>query len=183
MNVAIKNNEVNVADTLFYFAYGSNLHLNRLRARVPSAEPVTAWPLDGYDLRWHKRGRDGSGKCDCFRTDRPTDRVHGVIYSLSSDEKPALDAAEGLGVGYDLIWLGMGEYDKVFTYVARRDQIDDVLAPYVWYRQFVIDGARQHSLPAGYVDRLASVSALEDPDRERHALNIDILNGDILNGP
>ena len=50
--------------TLLYFAYGSNLHPERLRERVPSAESLGVARLEAHVLRFHKRGRDGSGKCD-----------------------------------------------------------------------------------------------------------------------
>ena len=78
-------------------AYGSNLLLARMRGRAPSAEPVTTVRLPGYALRFHKRGRDGSGKADAFFTGRGQDVVCGVVYELSPADKVALDLAEGLG--------------------------------------------------------------------------------------
>ncbi|MGM0412630.1 MAG: gamma-glutamylcyclotransferase family protein, partial [Pseudomonadota bacterium] len=82
-----------------YFAYGSNMLTARLRARVPSAHPVGRARLDNHALAWHMAGPDGSAKCDIVTT--PGTVVHGVLFRLDAGELPLLDAAEGLGHGYD----------------------------------------------------------------------------------
>ena len=40
---------------------------------------------------------DGSVKCNAFKTAEPTDAVIGCVYEIPSNQKPALDRAEGLG--------------------------------------------------------------------------------------
>lgn len=57
--------------TVLYFAYGSNLCLPRLRSRVPSVALVGTAVLSGYELRWHKRSTDTSGKCDVIAAPDP----------------------------------------------------------------------------------------------------------------
>jgi hypothetical protein len=52
-------------------------------------------------------------------------------------------------------------------YAAEGSHIDRTLRPYSWYRRFVVDGARQHALPVGYIARMEAVPAEEDPDRNR----------------
>ena len=88
--------------TTHIFAYGSNLHLQRMRARVPSAQPMEIGYVRQRRLMFHKRSVDGSAKADAAWSPRADDRVWGVIYRLPADEKPALDRCEYLGVGYDL---------------------------------------------------------------------------------
>ena len=83
------------------FSYGSNLLLARLTARVPSARFIARGELTGHTLRWHKAGRDGSGKCDAFFTGDPADRLWGGVFEIASADKHLLDAIEGLGSGYD----------------------------------------------------------------------------------
>lgn len=34
-----------------------------------------------------------------------------------------------------------------YTYVADESAVDDSLRPYSWYKELVVKGARQHSLP------------------------------------
>jgi gamma-glutamylcyclotransferase len=40
--------------------------------------------------------------------------------------------------------------------------------PYSWYKRFVVEGARQHSLPQEYIDQhLAAPADKQDPDKGR----------------
>jgi gamma-glutamylcyclotransferase len=84
-----------------YFAYGSNMSTPRLRERVPSCQFTTNAKLLRYQLRFHKRSKDESSKCNAFHTGEDTDIVWGVIFNILAAEKKALDRAEGLGSGYD----------------------------------------------------------------------------------
>ena len=84
-----------------YFAYGSNMSLARLQQRTPEVRRLSSCVLPGHSLRFHKAGRDGSGKCDAFLTGNPRDRVMGALFELCPEQKPDLDRVEGLGRGYD----------------------------------------------------------------------------------
>jgi len=143
-----------------YFAYGSNMSSERLRARTPSAISLGRARLPDHVLRWHKLGRDGSGKCDIEPTDASGEDVWGVLYEIDLADKDALDAVEGLGVGYDE-YAGRVQTDSgvrdALTYKARPDRIDPDLRPRGWYKAHVLRGAREHGLPADYVDRIACV--------------------------
>ena len=86
--------------TILYFAYGSNMSTPRLRYRVPGCQFAFVARLPNYKLCFHKRSKDGSAKCNAFRTAEPTDVVIGAVYEIPTNEKPALDRAEGLGAGY-----------------------------------------------------------------------------------
>jgi hypothetical protein len=57
----------------------------------------------------------------------------------------------------------------VFTYTAEASHIDTTLRPYSWYKRFVVDGAREHALPAGYIAQIDAVPAEEDRNRSRDA--------------
>lgn len=161
---------------LNYFAYGSNLHPHRLAARVPSACFYARAELPGYRLYFHKRGADGSGKCNVVPD--PTATVHGVIYTMKPAEKPLLDAAEGLHRGYRDHWLTLavaGQATEIFLYRAEDTHIEPDLAPFDWYQAFVISGARYHGLPPVYIAALETVVATPDPDRARSAANQRLL--------
>ncbi len=147
--------------TYLYFAYGSNMSSERLRARTPSAISLGKARLPGYTLRWHKLGRDGSGKCDIEFSDAPGAAVWGVLYRIDGAEKDRLDAVEGLGVGYDeqtvRVQADTGVSD-VLTYKARPDKIDPALRPLAWYKGHVLRGATEHGLPGEYVRRIAAIA-------------------------
>jgi len=160
---------------LKYFAYGSNLHPLRLQQRVPSARPVAPVALPGWRLHFHKRGSDGSAKCNVIETHDPADRVHGVVYDIVAREKPALDRAEGLGFGYQLQRLRLPPHGDVFFYVAAASHIDDSLQPFSWYKAYVVEGARFHGLPASYIGALEQAAAMADCDFQRQRDNIRLL--------
>lgn len=85
---------------VYYLAYGSNLHPRRLVERVPSAKAIGVVELSGYRLAFHKQSTDGSGKC-MFYTEQGNDqKIYCVLYQLDTSKKAALDAAEGIGMGY-----------------------------------------------------------------------------------
>lgn len=155
---------------LLYFAYGSNLHPTRLVERVPSACLVEPARLPGHDLRFHKRGGDGSAKCDASWTGREGDVVLGAVYRLTAHERPLLDGFEGEGRGYDrreVVVEGARRRLAVFTYLAARDAIDASLRPFDWYRGLVLAGATRLAFPAAYVARVAAVEVVADPDAAR----------------
>ena len=81
---------------VIYFAYGSNLCLPRLRARVPGVRALGPALLRGHELRWHKRGTDGSGKCSIVKVGGDA-IVHGALFAIPETEEAALDRAEGSG--------------------------------------------------------------------------------------
>jgi gamma-glutamylcyclotransferase (GGCT)/AIG2-like uncharacterized protein YtfP len=153
-----------------YFAYGSNMSIRRLQQRVPGARALGPARLQGHQLRWHKVGRDGSGKCDAFFTGRMADAIHGVLYHVDPAGKSVLDRVEGLGAGYDekRVALLHGERAlEAVTYVATH--IDGRLDPFDWYHHHVLVGAREAGLPSFYLSEIERVAAIADPDRDRYA--------------
>lgn len=156
-----------------YFAFGSNMTHARLRARVGTCEVVGTALLAGHALRFHKRGADGSGKCDAYRTQGKDDQVHGVVYRLTPAQLSRLDDFEGPGyVRRVLALVGMGRVVHAATYLARGEYIDPGLRPFSWYKELVLHGAVEHGLPLGYRVLIASVAPIDDGDAERAARNL-----------
>ena len=126
---------------LLYFAYGSNMSTPRLRYRVAGCRFTFVARLPSYRLCFHKRSNDGSAKCNALKTAMPADAVIGVVYEIPTNEKPALDRAEGLGRGYHeemvRVLSPRGEEIAVCTYIADPAFIDNSLKPYSWYKDFV----------------------------------------------
>jgi hypothetical protein len=144
----------------------------RLRARVPSCVPVSIARLGGYQLRFHKRSKDGSAKCDSFHTGAVADEVWGVIFNILQTQKAKLDSAEGLGAGYNdqevEVVTTAGEKVKVRTYLADASAITEGLPPYTWYKAYVLKGALEYGLPREYISRfIEPVSAVQDPNGDK----------------
>ena len=161
--------------TLKYFAYGANMYTDRLRQRVPSCTLYAVATLKGYSLRFHKRGNDGSGKCNALYTGNQDDQVIGAVFQIAQSEHLVLDRLE---VGYHATPVNVVVGDKTvaaYMYEADSDTIDDTLRPYTWYREFVIAGAKEHKLPALYIQSLQAVPAQEDPDTQREEEQSELL--------
>jgi gamma-glutamylcyclotransferase len=154
---------------MLYFAYGSNMSTARLLARTPSARVVKTARLTGHRLLFHKKGADGSGKCDAHCIDGDV-CVFGVVFELHASDKQVLDRIEGLGYGYDQktvsVIAGSGEWIDAVTYYA--NSIDADLQPFHWYKAHVLHGAREQGLPPDYIERIAAVESIPDPDAGRH---------------
>jgi len=161
---------------IYYFAYGSNLHVGRMLARIPEVNPVEAALLRGYILRFHKRGRDGSGKCNIRPRGGAT--VAGVIYRLDAIGLARLDRIEGRGyrrLPVVVSGIRSGRTYRAHCYAAKACAVDAAGIAYEWYRDIVVAGAEAHELPAAYVERLRATPARPDPNPRRHRQQAAVL--------
>ncbi len=161
--------------TLRYLAYGSNLHPRRLQQRAPSARLLDTVALPGWQLKFHKRGQDGSAKCNIIQTGKTVDVVYGAIYEMQANEKQQLDKIEGLSTGYRLVQIEIAAAGVVFYYVAEEAFIDNTLLPFSWYKELVMAGGRFHGFPEMYLAQLDRVQTQRDVDQLRHNHNMAIL--------
>jgi gamma-glutamylcyclotransferase len=166
--------------TVKYFAYGSNMLTERLRAadRCPSASPVGVGSVRGYTLQFWKPSRDESGKATIVRSERAAARVIGVVFEIDEREKRSLDRAEGVGNGYDIlddvvVRLESGAEILAGTYIGTA--LNQTLRPYDWYRAFVIAGAIQHGLPSSWIATLEATEFVRDLDPRRRQRALDTL--------
>lgn len=167
---------MNQPETFTYFAYGSNMLTRRLRERTPSARAVGIATLAGHELRWHKISKDGSAKCDIVPAATSGACVHGVVFEIAMHDKPALDLAEGLGMGYREQSVQVeGAQGAIQAWTYRATNIDRLALPYTWYKALVIAGAREHGLPRSYIDAIEAVATKDDPRPERTAHNLLIM--------
>jgi len=134
-----------------YFAYGSNLLSSRMRERVPSARAHGIAHLAGWQLTTDKAGRDGTGKANL----RPAAQagVWGVVWRIDASEWHQLDACEG---GYRRIEVSLAPCPAQ-TYVSTRFTSDPVLD--VAYKRLLLEGAREHGLPAAWIAQLEALPA------------------------
>lgn len=161
---------------VLYYAYGSNMSMRRLRRRVPSAQPVGAAVLEGYGLAFHKRGVDGSAKCDAIESAAQGKSVHGVLFALDGAELHLLDLAEGAGFAYVRKTVVVASDDglpiEAECYFAR--EVETGLKPYDWYLEHVVVGALEAGLPASYIDGLRNIESVMDPDEDRASRELSI---------
>ena len=153
---------------MLYFGYGSNLLAARIERRLGPCEWLGAASVGGYALRFHKRGGDGSGKCDAFRTGDPGDRLWGALFRLDDRQLAELDRIEGPGYERRTVEVVPGERTlEADLYVARPEAIDSRLSPFDWYKELVLSGARENGLSRDYLDAIEAVPSVADPDPVR----------------
>ena len=124
--------------TVIHFAYGSNMSVRRLQDRVSSARLLGMGWLQGWlpdhRLAFHKRSKDGSGKCDVVPSDTCT--VYGVLFQIDSTQETTLDHCEGLNSGYRKkeVRVRVSEERCMLAslYYADNASVDPTLKPYSW---------------------------------------------------
>ena len=138
-----------------YFAYGSNMSSARLRERVPQARALGAAQIEGWRFAWNKLGRDGSGKANLVAEARAV--VWGVLYEIRPDDWSILDRFEP---GYTRMrhTLRGGGVRGAQLYVC--EALGPDLALQHWYRDHLLEGAREHALPPEYLAKLAGLPVL-----------------------
>lgn len=144
---------------MLYFAYGSNLCASRLVSRAPSANYVGVGWLDGHELRFHKQGRDGSGKADAW-SDSTDDVVWGAVAQISTADLSRLDGFEPGYARQQLRILSPTTDWVAWVYRAAHHAITPGLSPRGWYLDHIVDGGRERGLPADYLERLARVDSI-----------------------
>lgn len=155
-----------------YFAYGSNMCIQRITRRIGACGVHGTARLKGFRLGFHKQGADGSGKCNVLRTGDPRDVVHGVMFEIDARQKGSLDVYEG--AGYEPLEVEVHSHTghvSAYLYVARTEFVDHSLKPFDWYKRLVLAGARQHDLPAPYLTLLEQVEPVADHDAGRRGLH------------
>lgn len=164
-------------------AYGSNLWRARIAARVNIATVYGTLVMPGWGLRFHKRGSDGSGKCNLIQS--PQETAYGIVYGYSPEDKIKLDKIEGVGQGYidapialdafDLSATSLRGDETVLAYLAVESHIDESLIPYDWYHGFVRKGAEQCGFPGHYLAHIESFAQQRDTNEVRRKENLAIL--------
>jgi gamma-glutamylcyclotransferase len=139
-----------------YFAYGSNLHAARLLARAPSARVLGAARALGFALRLDKRGADGTAKANLHALAGGI--VWGAVYELDPADWVSLDACERDYARFE-IEVERGAR-RVSAQTYRSDHlIADACSAAAWYKQLILDGAREHALPAEWCAELERLPA------------------------
>ena len=141
----------------FYFAYGSNLKTARMQSRIARAELRGLSSLGGYRWRCNKRGVDGSAKDNievCHG-----EQVWGVVFGFPETDFPTLD---GFEKGYLRIPVEVAvgsERLRAQTYLSERTIRDE--RPNAAYRAVMVEGAREHALPASFIARLETLRVID----------------------
>jgi hypothetical protein len=132
-----------------YFAYASNLNSRQMRERVGYwNESITGYIMN-YALRYSKPGVDGTGKANIVRTFGSV--VHGVCYELEDTKYEELKKYEPGYTEIDVEFWVEGRSVPAKTLICPENVHG--LAPSETYLRTIIEGAKENSLPADYIDQ------------------------------
>ncbi len=144
--------------------------------RAPSATFLSIATLTEHKLQFHKKSKDGSGKCDAEHTSNRNDCVIGVVFAMSASDKKELDRKEVLGFGYKekTVTVTLENGDQIEAAIYYATATDSALNPYSWYKEHVLRGARENNLPHDYISIIENIASLPDPNMDRHEQELGI---------
>ncbi|WP_448549382.1 gamma-glutamylcyclotransferase family protein [Thalassotalea fusca] len=157
---------------MYYFAYGSNMSLARIQARIEAVPVKGFFQLPGHSLIFNKVGKDGSAKANIMP--HSTHNVFGRLYQLSDEDKSTLDAIEGSGYTCQRVSVknNSGELIQAYCYIAIN--INRAMRPFDWYLTHILQGAIEADLPSDYVSYLSLINTVEDPNMQRKSSELAI---------
>ena len=153
---------------LIYFAYGSNLHPNRLESRIGRSDRLGILKLNDYKLELDKLGTDGSAKCNISK--KKSHFIYGALFGITPKQKSILDEFEA---GYSTSWMRDEKIGRYFTYLANPPFCNSSL-PFHWYKILVVLGAGYHNFPQSYLNMLGCLNSVRDNKLERTEDNLKI---------
>ena len=144
-----------------YFAYGSNLDIERKEARTGTIRKAIRSRLPNYRFAFNKRAQ-GAGVyaniLPCFGAE-----VWGVTYLCDEKAIGELDRYEGVALGHyvhvsvSVITEAEGKIEAL-TYVAGKQFVCEEGIPSQDYLKHILSGARTHQLPDRYIKEIISLS-------------------------
>jgi gamma-glutamylcyclotransferase len=146
---------------IWYFAYGSNLTMDRKRQRTGLIRSARTACLKGYRLAFNKGGAGGEVYANIVPS--PDDVVWGVVYLCDPQAMASLDDDEAVERGD--YWRHAvdvettdGELVKAEVYVAGEDFLIAEGRPRPWYLDLILLGARKHGLPEEYIKSIEELA-------------------------
>ena len=156
---------------MLYFAYGSNLDLERMKERCPSAEFFCIASLPNYRIEFTRKSSILScGVADIIWDEN--NKTYGVVYRIDEIDLGKLDKHEGYMPqrgknAYKRIEIMVFEEDNkekpitVFTYEVEKKEFGKY-KPNEDYKNLIITGAKLWNFPKEYINFLENIETMKD---------------------
>ncbi len=131
-----------------YFAYGSNMILEAMRERCPTARVLAPAALHDWRYRINDRG---------FATVVPETGsiVHGLLWQIDDEAEAALDVYEALEEGmYRKTQLTVVQSGQPLTAMVYLATGSDPGQPIPGYQEEILDAAAALGVPEAYLEEL-----------------------------
>jgi gamma-glutamylcyclotransferase len=146
-------------NSFLYFAFGSNLSSERIRINNPSARFKSIAKLSDHQLDFNYFSKRWKGAAATILELENT-HVWGVLWELDMEHLNTLDKQEGVPRVYNRknvqVELEDGSTLPAYTYFLIKPLEDD-RRPSKVYLDVILKGAREHSLPQSYIDKLQDI--------------------------
>ena len=152
------------ADALWYFAYGSNMSGAILRERRGLA-PLACRPATLADYRLVFTLPIGPGERGVANVEpAPGESICGVLYLLSAEDCARLDRTEGVPRFYQrhTVEVLASGGERIPSYTYRSEFRAEGRKPSARYLGLLLDGCREHCLPAEWVAWLEALPLAVD---------------------
>jgi cation transport regulator ChaC len=144
--------------SVYYFAYGSTMNPDRMRAREVEFKSYQRATLKDYELVFNKRKRDGSAAANIVP--KKGSVVEGVLYELKDPNMGYfwLDSYKGYPDHYTFKEMEVvGEDGEVYTavvYYAQPDRVREDIKPTEDYFEHILEPCRRKILSKEYCEKL-----------------------------
>lgn len=139
-----------------YFAYGSNMDLNRIFARIHRHPDYSVGHIQGYNITFNKQAQSKPNVGYANIIPFVGEFVWGLVYELTETELSVIDRHEGVrGNHYYRHFIDVHITDRIersVTYIAHQDKVRDNLLPERKYLDHLL--AAKDLLPPEYVSAL-----------------------------
>lgn len=173
MTISMKRNELATLDgggmpwtqsERYYFAYGSNMNGQQLRARGVKPLSATVAKLLDYKIAFHGYEKKWDGALETVVA-APEHEVWGVMYKLTLSDGDILDSWQDVrldGTGAYFLFPSAvidreGAKHPVLLY--KKDILGVPLMPSREYLDFIVQGALEHRLPEHYIGELRAIES------------------------
>lgn len=150
----------------WYFAYGSNLHVDIFRGRRGIVHHrAVPGRLPGWRLVFDKPPLFPIGESFANLVEDAAASALGVLYEIDAAELHHIDLTEGVPIGnysrIEVVVATLGSHADLASAVAAHTLVserrDASLFPSHRYMELVIEGARVHGLPEEHISALRQV--------------------------
>lgn len=127
-----------------YIAYGSNINLEQMSRRCPTAETITTGYISGFELEF--RGV-------ATIVPKENSKVPVLIWDIKPEDEKALDHYEGFPYVYRKEYFSLdigGEKCKAMAYVMNSGQIKE---PSAGYYNCILEGYKAVGLDTAYLEK------------------------------
>lgn len=136
---------------IWYFAYGSNMSLNRMNERGIKINEYTSAKLENYELRFNKISKKQGAVANIVP--KQGSIVEGVLYNVDNIEQ--LDKYEGFPEHYKRTIVFINGLN-VWVYIAQEKYIKEGLKPSKEYLGYLLEG--KEFLSKEYFEKLEQIN-------------------------